>query len=115
MKRVVGHTKEDVATLPKWARLRIGRLEIEVERQKALALSASSPEKTNVTLVGDYDDGRTAERGLPKDSKIRFRLDKNFVIEVGLRDEGIEVRSLEGYLVIRPAVSNVIYVKAAHR
>jgi hypothetical protein len=116
MKRVVGHTKEDVKMLPKWARDRIQRLEQEVEHQKTLALSASTPEKTNVTVVVDY--AGSEERGLPKDSRVRFRMGRT-QIEVGIPygSDGsiLNVRSLDGTLVVEPQVSNVIGVRVKLR
>jgi hypothetical protein len=113
---IVGRTKEDVSTLPAWARRRIERLEQEVISEREKALSASSPEKTNVTVVADYDhNGRQLERGLPKNSKVKFRLDEHFTIDISHQDGLVEVRSSDGQLIIEPAVSNAVYVKASYR
>jgi hypothetical protein len=112
-KQIVGRTKEDITTLPRWARQRIERLTGEVEHWKAKALSASSPDKTNITINDGLD-----ERGLPPDSRVRFRLART-AIEVGLRPAStgpvLEVRSLDGSLAVFPQVSNVIYVKVNDR
>jgi hypothetical protein len=106
-KRIVGHTKEDVATLPRWAQSRIKSLTEEVERQREL-LSKTPPGATNVTIV----DGMN-ETGLPPGSKIRFRLGHTQV-EVGHQyknDLALDIRSLDGALSIFPQVTNVICVR----
>ena len=120
MKRtVVGHTREDVSTLPRWARERIARLTDEVEHWKSIALSASSPDKTNVTIVDGLE-----ERGLPPNSRVKFRMGKD-AIEVSVSSDmpgrhpaastSIEVRSSDGSLSILPAASNTIYVRINDR
>lgn len=115
MKTIVGRTTEDVATLPRWARQRIERLTQETENWKTIALAATTPGKTNVTLVDGLD-----ERGLPPNSRVRFGLGKD-TLEVGIRADSlagsgaIEVRCLDGNLSVLPAVANVIYVKVDHR
>lgn len=113
MKKMVGHTTEDVTKLPMWARKRIERLTAEVESWKSRALSAASPDQTNVTISDGIE-----ERGLPRDSHIRFRIGRT-QMEVALREShdglGLEVRSLDGTLAVLPLVSNVISVKVNPR
>ena len=113
-KRIVGHTKEDVATLPRWAQSRIKQAESEVEHLKEL-LAVTPINKTNVTIV-DYVG--TEERGLPKDSHVRFRIGRT-QIEIGHPYKGdgsmLDIRSLDGTLVVEPNVSNVIGVRVKLR
>ena len=111
-KKTVGHTTENVALLPKWARDRIARLTTEVEHWRAVAHAALTPGETNVTLVNGID-----QRGLPPDSHVRFHLGGQAIMDVGTRagHEGIEVRCLEGALIVCPAVTNVIYVEIRRR
>lgn len=113
MTRVVGRTVENVASLPRWAQARIKQAEAEVEHLKSL-LETIRPDSTNVTIV-DYTNMN--ERGLPRDSHVRFRLGR-VQVEVGLPyglykgdDLSLDVRSLDGRLIIEPQVSNVITVR----
>lgn len=104
---IVGRTKEDISKLPRWAQQRIKSLTAEVERQQEL-LSVTPPEATNV-VVADHMD----ERGLPQNARIRFRLGR-VQVEVGHQfkdDLALNVRSLDGRLVVEPQVSNVICVR----
>ena len=116
MTKIVGRTKENVASLPTWARRRIERLEHEVAKMKADVEAASTPGSTPVTLLGVANQ---TERGLPPDARVRFRVDaslsERFSIEVSIRDRMLEVRALDGFLTILPAVSNVVHIKASHR
>jgi hypothetical protein len=112
-KNIVGHTTENVALLPKWAQQKIARLTEEVEHWKSIAHAASTPGETNVVLVDGID-----QRGLPPNSHVRFQLSgPRHAIEAGVRAgyDGIEIGCLEGVLVVRPAVSNVIYVEVRDR
>ena len=113
MTKIVGRTKENVASLPTWAQRRIASLEHEVAQLKADADAASTP-GSPVTVT---DASGLEERGLPKGAHVRFRVAKNMTIEIKLDGDQIEVRSNDGYLTILPAVSNVVYVKAraSHR
>ena len=114
MKRVVGHTKEDVKTLPAWARKRIESLTESVEHWKKTAQSATTPGASNVFVVDDDHE----EHGLPEGSYVRFRLNGTS-IEVGHDRHGyvdtLEVRSLDGALSIHPQVSNVIHARVTRR
>lgn len=110
MTKIVGRTKENVASLPTWAQRRIASLEHEVAQLKADADAASTP-GSPVTVT---DASGLEERGLPKGAHVRFRV-SNMTIEITLDGDQIEVRSNDGYLTILPAVSNVVYVKASHR
>jgi len=110
MGKIVGRTKEDLATLPRWASDRIKRLEQEVEHLQSL-LAVTPPEKTNVTII-DYVDN--VERGLSPNARVRFRIGRT-QIEVGIPYKGdgtmLDVRSLDGRLVVEPQVSNVIGIR----
>ena len=111
MTKIVGHTKEDVSTLPRWARMRIERLTAEIERQTEIALSTTIAGKTNVVIVVGHT---TEERSLPNDSHVRFRTPKGDV-EISHRNDAIEVRARDGVIIIRPEVSNVIRVTVSQR
>lgn len=115
-KTIVGRTTENVALLPRWAQKRIARLATEVEEWKKQAYGATTPGKTNVTLVDQFLTGD--EQGLPPNARVRFAVAGTFV-EVGHsrshEGEAIEVRSLDGALSILPSVTNVIYVKVNRR
>lgn len=113
MTKIVGRTKENVASLPTWAQRRITSLEHEVARLKADADAASTPGATPVTL---RDIGSQTERGLPPDAHVCFTLEEGrFPIDVSIRDGALEVYAREGYLTIFPRSSNVVEVKASHR
>lgn len=113
MTKIVGRTKEDVSTLPRWARLRIESLTRDLKEHQA-AWASATPEKTDV-FVTSYDHSN--EGGLPKNSHVCFRLgaNANEIIEISHRDGDLEIRARDGALIVLPQVSNVIHVRVRHR
>lgn len=101
--------------IPKRVAAHIARLEREVEEWKAKALAATSdkPNATNVFLSGHHVE---ADRGLPPNSAVRFRLDskkgQSIIIEVRHEQEGLAIRSIDGLFVVRPQAANVIVLTA---
>ena len=116
MTKIVGRTKEDVSTLPRWARLRIESLTRDLEEHQAHARASATPEKTNV-FITSFDHATNI--GLPKDSHVCFRLDGTGasanVVEVSHRGGDLEIRARDGALIVLPQISNVIHVQVSHR
>jgi hypothetical protein len=105
---------DNISRLPQWAQRRISKLEADVEWWQVKAHQAASAKNSRVR-IGARAMGE--EMGLPEGDPITFFAEEEYEIEVRSKpdDRLIEVRASDATLLVEPATSNVIKVRARLR
>jgi hypothetical protein len=108
------HRASDLAKLPQWAQNEIARLRANVAHWKKLAHSATVKGETNVSLEDGFD-----RVGLPRNARITFhtptgRIDVHHPSSSEPTGT-IEVSAPDGALLVRPGLSNAIYIEVEPR
>lgn len=95
--------------LPRWARMRIEKLEADIayERERVLAMSTDGADAGYPFRVVEDMGGRRAQRTLPH-LEIECDMGDGAAIRLWRNGAGLEVNLSHGRLLVRPRASNTV-------